>query len=185
MIQPKQFDVVVIGGGPSGMMAAISAAELGKSVVILEKNKSLGKKLDITGGGRCNITNAEFDTKKLLAMYGDAAPFLHSPFSQFSVQDTFDFFESRGTPLVVQALKRAFPKTEKATDVTNLLKNEIEKLGVEVRTQTSVKKLLRNGNEITGVETTKGIFVGNSYILATGGLSHPETNTFDCSACRV
>lgn len=177
MIQPKQFDVVVIGGGPSGMMAAISAAELGKSVVILEKNKSLGKKLDITGGGRCNITNAEFDTKKLLAMYGDAAPFLHSPFSQFSVQDTFDFFESRGTPLVVQALKRAFPKTEKATDVTNLLKNEIEKLGVEVRTQTSVKKLLRNGNEITGVETTKGIFVGNSYILATGGLSHPETGS--------
>ncbi len=177
MNQPKQFDIVIIGGGASGMMAAISAAELGKSVVILEKNKSLGKKLDITGGGRCNITNAEFDTKKLLTVYGDAVPFLHSPFSQFSVQDTFDFFESRGMPLVVQALKRTFPKTEKATDVTNLLKDEIEKLGVEVKTQTSVKKLLRDGKLITGVETTKGIITGTSYILATGGLSHPETGS--------
>lgn len=175
MNQSEQFDVVVIGGGASGMMAALSAAQSGKSVVILEKNKTLGKKLDITGGGRCNITNAEFDTKKLLSIYGEAAPFLHSPFSQFSVQDTFDFFESRGMLLVVQALKRAFPKTEKATDVTNLLRKELEKLGVEVRLQTSVKKLLHNGKSITGVETTNGVFVGSSYILATGGLSHPET----------
>jgi predicted Rossmann fold flavoprotein len=127
MNQYEQFDVVVIGGGASGMMSAIIAAQNGKRVVLLEKNKSLGKKLDITGGGRCNITNAEFDTKKLLAVYGDAAPFLHSPFSQFSVQDTFGFFESRGMPLVVQGLKRAFPKTEKATDVTNLLKKELKK----------------------------------------------------------
>ncbi len=171
----EQFDIVVIGGGASGMMAAIVAAQSGKRVVILEKNKTLGKKLDITGGGRCNITNAEFDTKKLLSVYGEAAPFLHSPFSQFSVQDTFNFFESRGMLLVVQAAKRAFPKTEKATDVTNLLKHELEKLGVEIRTQTSVKKLIRDGNSITSVETTKGTFTGTSYILATGGLSHPET----------
>lgn len=175
MNHSKQFDVVVIGGGASGMMAAISASQNGKRVVLLEKNKTLGKKLDITGGGRCNITNAEFDTKKLLTVYGDAAPFLHSPFSQFSVQDTFVFFESRGLPLVVQALKRAFPETEKATDVTNLFKKELEKLGVDVRTETSVKKLIHNGNVITGIETTKGVFVGVSYILATGGLSHPET----------
>ncbi len=173
--QAKQFDVVVIGGGASGMMSAIIAAQNGKRVVLLEKNKSLGKKLDITGGGRCNITNAEFDTKKLLTVYGDAAPFLYSPFSQFSVQDTFDFFESRGLPLVVQGLKRSFPKTEKATDVTNLFKKELEKLGVDVRTETRVKKTLHNGKIITGVETSKGIFVGSSYILATGGLSHPET----------
>lgn len=175
MNQSEQFDVVVIGGGASGMMAAIVAAQSGKRVVILEKNKTLGRKLDITGGGRCNITNAEFDTKKLLAVYGEAAPFLHSPFSQFSVQDTFDFFESRGMPLVVQALKRVFPKSEKATDVTNLLKHELEKLGVNIQTQTSVKKLLQDGNVITSVETTKGAFTGASYILATGGLSHPET----------
>lgn len=175
MNQTEQFDIVVIGGGASGMMAGIVAAREGKKVVILEKNKTLGKKLDITGGGRCNITNAEFDTKKLLAIYGEAAPFLHSPFSQFSVQDTFDFFESRGMPLVVQTLKRVFPKSEKATDVTNLMKVELEKLGVEVRTQTSVNKLLLDGNVITGVETTNGIFTGTSYILATGGLSHPET----------
>lgn len=175
MNQSEQFDVVVIGGGASGMMSAIVAAQNGKRVVLLEKNKSLGKKLDITGGGRCNITNAEFDTKKLLTVYGDAAPFLYSPFSQFSVQDTFDFFESRGMPLVVQALKRAFPKSEKATDVTNLLKKELEKLGVDIRTQTSAKRLLHDGKTIIGIETTKGTFIGASYILATGGLSHPET----------
>lgn len=175
MNQSEQFDVVVIGGGASGMMAAIFAAQSGKRVVILEKNKQLGKKLDITGGGRCNITNAEFDTKKLLTIYGESAPFLHSPFSQFSVQDTFNFFESRGMPLVVQALKRAFPKSEKATDVTKLLIKELEKLNVDVRTGTSVKKLMREGDTIIGVETIKGIFIGTSYILATGGLSHPET----------
>lgn len=175
MNHSEQFDVVIIGGGASGMMTAIIAAQYGKRVVILEKNKVLGRKLDITGGGRCNITNAEFDTKKLLAVYGEAAPFLYSPFSQFSVQDTFEFFESRGISLVVQALKRAFPKSEKASDVTNLLKNELEKLGVGIFTQTSVKKLLHDRNTITGVETTKGIFIGTSYILATGGLSHPET----------
>jgi predicted Rossmann fold flavoprotein len=125
---------------------------------------------------RCNITNAEFDTKKLLAVYGEAAPFLHSPFSQFSVQDTFDFFESRGIPLVVQALKRAFPKSEKATDVTNLLKMKLKSwawkcTNANKREETSsVMEIL-----LLGVETTKGAFTGASYILATGGLSHPET----------
>ena len=108
------FDVIVIGGGAAGLMAAGRAGARGKRVLLLEKNKKLGEKLRISGGGRCNITNAEEDTKALLAHYGVAEPFLHSPFSEFGVKDTFEFFESRKLPLKVEARKRAFPKTERA-----------------------------------------------------------------------
>lgn len=173
----QQFDVVIIGGGASGMMAAISAAELGKSVVILEKNASLGQKLDITGGGRCNITNAEFDIRKFLKIYGDAESFLHSPFSKFSAKDTFEFFESRGLPLVTQARNRVFPKTEKATDVCNLLKNEIRKLKITVMHKCSVKNILQDKELIIGIQTSQGVIKGLSYVLATGGMSHPETGS--------
>lgn len=173
----QQYNVVIIGGGASGMMAAITAAMHGKSVVILEKNASLGQKLDITGGGRCNITNAEFDIRKFLKNYGDAEPFLHSPFSKFSTKDTFEFFESRGLPLVTQARNRVFPKTEKSTDVGNLLKHEIKKLKINVMTKCSVKHILHDQEMITGVQTTQGIIKGGSYVLATGGMSHPETGS--------
>ena len=91
----NDFDVIVIGGGASGMMAAGRCAELGKKVLLLEKNRVLGEKLKITGGGRCNITNAEFDIRSLLKNYGDAEKFLYSPFSQFGVGETFHFFEKR------------------------------------------------------------------------------------------
>ena len=105
------YDVIVIGGGASGMMAAGRAAGRGKHVLLLEKNKNLGEKLKITGGGRCNITNAEESEHIFLAHYGQAARWLYSPFSQFGVKDTFSFFEKRGLPLVVEEEKRVFPKT--------------------------------------------------------------------------
>ena len=111
------YDLIVIGGGASGMMAAGVAASRGLRVLLLEKNKRLGEKLRISGGGRCNITNAELDERALLPQYGSAEQFLYSPFAQFGVKYTFNFFESRGLPLVVQGLKRAFPKTENAEDV--------------------------------------------------------------------
>ena len=107
----EQFDVVVIGGGASGMMAAGRAAECGARVLLLEKNKRLGEKLRITGDGRCNITNAEYDTHKFLDIFGSSRHFLFSSFSQFGVKDTFTFFESHGLPLVIQARLRVFPKT--------------------------------------------------------------------------
>ena len=93
------FDVIVIGGGPSGMMAAGRAAELGKSVLLIEKNPKLGEKLKITGGGRCNITNAEEDIHALLKHYGKAAPFLYSSFSQFSNLDCFPFLKTSDSRL--------------------------------------------------------------------------------------
>src|SRR3989338_10517754 len=94
------YDVIVIGGGAAGMMAAGRAAENGKRVLLLEKNKHLGEKLKITGGGRCNITNAEENERLLLSNYGAAEKFLYTCFSQFGVQDTFEFFAKRGLPLV-------------------------------------------------------------------------------------
>jgi len=171
------YDVIVIGGGAAGMMAAGRAAERGKRVLLLEKNANLGAKLKITGGGRCNITNAEEDEQILLTHYGQAKSFLHSPFSQFGVKDTFSFFESRGLPLVVQARKRVFPKTEKAMDVFKVLKKYIQSDKVEVRTKSNVEKIEAVDGKISAVIVNGEKLVASSYILATGGKSHPETGS--------
>lgn len=174
----KQFDVIIIGGGASGMMAALSARRHGmKRVCILEKNKSLGEKLKISGGGRCNITNNESDIHTFLSMYGTSKPFLYSCFAEFSKEDTFSLFESLGLPLVVEARKRVFPHTQKALDVYKVLVNELEKTGVEIHTQTQVKKIISQNNAISVLETNQCDFVADKYILATGGLSHPETGS--------
>ena len=171
------YDVIVIGGGASGMMAAGRAAERGKRVLLLEKNKNLGEKLKITGGGRCNITNAEEDEHILLSNYGKAKPFLYSPFSQFGMKDTFSFFEGKSLPLVVQARKRAFPKTEKALDVFKVLLKYIKKGNVEVLSGAKVTKIINKNNRIEKVVASGKEFSASSYILATGGISHPETGS--------
>jgi predicted Rossmann fold flavoprotein len=177
MEKNKIWDVIIIGGGASGMMTGAISSRDGKSVLILEKNKDLGEKLKITGGGRCNITNAEFDIKLFLKNYGKAESFLYSPFSIFSAKDTFTYFELLGLPLVVQARKRAFPETEKAYDVYRVLKNELEKNKVSIKNNTEVKEILAKGDMIVGVNTNKGIFYGKSFVLSTGGTSHQETGS--------
>ena len=175
------YDAVIIGGGASGMMAAVTALGHGKKVLIIDKNKSLGAKLSITGGGRCNITNAEYDERILLKNYGKSEPFLYSAFAKFGVKDTFAFFESRGLPLVVQARKRAFPHTEKATDVTAVLQREIDKYKssgqVTIKTNTSATKIVTKDGIISAVKTMAGEFYGHNFILASGGMSHPETGS--------
>lgn len=178
MIQKdKKFDVVIIGGGASGMMAAIVAARQGRKVCIIEKNKKLGEKLKISGGGRCNITNNEDDMQIFLSKYGKAKDFLHSPFSQFNKNDTFKFFEDLGLPLVVQARKRAFPKSEKAVDVSNTLEKELKKLNVDLALGVKVRNIVHTESKIKKIETTKDNYFADSYIIATGGLSHPETGS--------
>ncbi len=159
------------------MMAAGRAAERGLRVLLLEKNKRLGKKLAISGGGRCNILNAEENERLLLAHYGSAEKFLYSPFSQFGMKDAYAFFESRGLPLVVQAGKRAFPKTEKATDVVASLEQYLRQGQVDVRTGMAVEKILAANGEISSVTVNGELLTSSSYILATGGQSHPETGS--------
>lgn len=171
------FDVIVVGGGASGMMAALIAAERGRRVLVIEKNKSMGEKLKITGGGRCNITHAEFDIHKLLPMYGASEQFLYSPFSQFGVKETFDFFEARGLPLVVQARNRAFPKTERALDVFSTLEKYLKSTGVSVITNSPVVRVVHEGKRIISVVTKTGEYNAESFIFATGGVSHPETGS--------
>lgn len=186
----NSFDVIVIGGGASGMMAAGRAAELGKKVLLLEKNRELGKKLKITGGGRCNITNAEYDERALLKNYSEAEQFLYSPFSQFGVKETFEYFEKRNLPLVVQARKRAFPHTEKALDVFKVLEKNLKINNVIIKTGSPVSKILtsppapllggeggQRTSEVIGIQVGKEVYTANSYILATGGVSHPETGS--------
>ncbi|MDO8618611.1 MAG: aminoacetone oxidase family FAD-binding enzyme [Candidatus Daviesbacteria bacterium] len=175
--QDETFDTIVMGGGASGMMAAGQAASKGKKVLLLEKNSRLGEKLRISGGGRCNITNEDYDLRSFLSHYKQAEDFLYSPFSQFGVLNTFLFFESLGLPLVVQARNRAFPHTEKAIDVCNALIENLKKNGVIVKTNCAVKQVNQRDGKIVSVETTQGVFMANSFIFSTGGVSHPETGS--------
>lgn len=172
-----QYDVIVIGAGASGMMAAGRAAERGLKVLLLEKNKKVGKKLSVTGGDRCNILNFEEDTKKLLANYGEAAKFLYSPFSQHGMSDSKKFFESKGLPIVVEARQRAFPASQKAEDVTACLKRYATENNVELKCSTRVDNFIVEKGEIVGVSTNRGDYEARSYILATGGLAHKNTTS--------
>lgn len=174
---PEKIDVLVIGGGPSGMMVAGRAGERGKRVVLLEKNARLGEKLRISGGGRCNIANAQFDTRVLAQAFGDAEKFLHTSFAQFSAEDTFKFFESRGLPLVVEARNRAFPKSQKADDVCDVMEQYMKDNGVTVITQAAVSQITIENEHITGIVANNVLYTADAYVIATGGLSHPETGS--------
>jgi predicted Rossmann fold flavoprotein len=176
-LSTTEFDVIIVGGGASGLMAAGRAAERGKSVLILEKNKKVGEKLKISGGGRCNITNAEYDQREFLKSYGKAEQFLYSLFSQFGVKDTFTFFESKGLPLVVQARKRTFPKTEKALDVLKVLETYVKEGKVTVRTGSAVTEVHTKKGKIVGVSVGRATYKAIDYVFATGNVSHPETGS--------
>jgi predicted Rossmann fold flavoprotein len=174
----EEYDVIVIGGGPAGMMAAGRAGEMGAKVLLIEKNDRLGKKLSITGGRRCNITNAETDNHLFLANFPEAKQFLFSPFSQFNVESTFEFFEGRGLPLKVEDRKRTFPKSEKAEDVCKTLEAYVYESGnVTVLLNTAFEGFISHSKAVHGVRTSQGDMHGKTVILATGGLAAPETGS--------
>lgn len=172
------WDVAVIGGGPAGMMAAGRAAERGAKVILIEKNSILGKKLLITGGGRCNVTNAELDTRKLLDKFKENNKYLFSAFSQWSVKETLDFFHTRSMETKEEAEKRVFPVTNKAESVWNVLVEYIKKNGVTILSKTEVTGFKKDGEAVTAVTLkNKKEIRARSFILATGGKSHPETGS--------
>ena len=172
------WDVVVIGGGPAGMMAAGTAGANGKKVLLLEKNASLGKKLLITGGGRCNVTNAETDTRKLLEKFGDDGKFLFSAFSQFGITETLEFFNSHGMATKVENELRVFPISDKAQSVWNVLNDYMREGKVVIKTYTPVENfVMTKDGSIESVRIMGDEIKAKSFILATGGKSHPETGS--------
>ena len=136
------WDVIVIGGGSAGMMAAGRAAECGARVALIEKNDTLGKKLLITGGGRCNLTNAEFNTRKFLEKFKDDGKFLFSAFSQWSVQDTLNFFNTRGMATKIENEQRVFPASDSARSVWDVLVKYMREGGVTVISDSPVSDII-------------------------------------------
>ncbi len=173
-----KYDVIVIGGGPAGLMASGRAAERGLKVLLLEKNTRPGKKLLITGGGRCNVTNAEFDTRTLLSHFKDSDKFLFSTFAQYGVKDTLEFFNKRGMETKVEEFKRVFPVSNSTQSVFNVLLDYVKEGGVTLLTESEVKSIHSLEKNITGIKLNDGrILNATSYILATGGKSRPETGS--------
>jgi len=174
-----KYDVAVIGGGPAGMMAAGRAAERGLSVILMEKNEGLGKKLLITGGGRCNVTNAELDERKLLARFKDSDRFLFSAFAQHGVAETLEFFHSHDMPTKVENEKRVFPVSDSAKSVWEVMIKYLKENKVTVKSNCTVSGFIqKQSGKIDSVELKNGETIeASSFILATGGMSHPETGS--------
>lgn len=170
-------DVVVIGGGPSGMMAAIEAAGRTLRVVLLERNGKLGKKLYITGKGRCNLCNAS-DLNELIANTVHNGRFLYSAFSSFGSRELMDYMEGLGVPLTVERGNRVFPASGRASDVTRALQRELVRLGVRVVLNARVSELVCENGAISAVKTQDGsIYRCRSVVLATGGAAYPATGS--------
>ncbi len=160
------------------MMAAGRAAERGLHVLLIEKNESLGKKLLITGGGRCNVTNAEFDVRKFLDKFKENNKYLFSAFSQWSVKETLAFFNSRKMDTKIEAFNRVFPVSDKAKSVLDVLVEYIKQGNVAVLSKTAVTGFEVDGDKIISVKLKNGTNIkAKNFILATGGRSRPETGS--------
>lgn len=169
--------IIIIGGGPAGMMAAIRAAEYGASVRLLEKNDSLGKKLLLTGKGRCNVTNAG-NLDDFLKRYFHGSDFLRDAFKVFFNDDMMKFFKDHGVPLKVERQQRVFPESDRASSILKALEAAMRKVGVEVRLKSKVKGLRIKDQRIIGIEFDRAEMLdADSVIVATGGLSYPATGS--------
>jgi predicted Rossmann fold flavoprotein len=170
------YDLIVIGGGPAGMMAAGRAAENGARVLLLEKNDRLGVKLVITGKGRCNITNDEFTTKNLVELFGKKGRFLFSALNKFGNKDIINFFESRGVATKVERGYRVFPVSDSSMDVLAVLKDYLSKHKVKIKYKTNIKSIITKDNLIIKIVLAdKSELEAKKYVIATGGKSYPMT----------
>ena len=169
-------NVIVIGGGPAGMMAAITAAEYGNNVTIIEKNSDFGKKLLITGKGRCNITSSLYMSEFIKNTPGNGQ-FLYSAFQNYTNTDIIDFLKRQGLEVKEERGNRIFPVTDKSIDVLNCFKSKINELKIKKLFNTRVQKILVQNGEVLGVRTDKEIIQTDKIILATGGKSYPLTGS--------
>jgi predicted Rossmann fold flavoprotein len=172
-----KYDVIVLGGGPAGMMAAGTAASMGKKTLLLEKNEKLGKKLFITGKGRCNITNsAEFD--EFMKNIPRNSKFFYSAFNGFSNEDLIRLLEALGLKTKVERGGRVFPESDKSSDVIKALERYMNKYRVDVRLNSKVLNIREENGEISGVLLDNGEYIEcSSVILCTGGVSYPQTGS--------
>ncbi|HAP79836.1 MAG TPA: aminoacetone oxidase family FAD-binding enzyme [Ruminococcus sp.] len=169
-------EVIIIGGGASGAFASIISARMGRKVILFEKNERIGRKLRITGKGRCNLTN-NCTNDELMNNIPVNPRFLYSAFSSFSPQDTMDFFESLGVPLKTERGRRVFPVSDNANDIADALEKEMKKCGVKIIHET-VRHILTDDNICTGVITSSGKeYNAESVLIATGGKSYPATGS--------
>ena len=170
-------NVIVVGGGAAGMMAAVFAARNGQNVQLLEKNEKLGKKLFITGKGRCNITNAA-DIEDLFTAVISNPKFLYSGFYSFTNQQVIDFFEELGVKTKIERGERVFPVSDHSSDVIAAFSRELKLLGVSVSLHTEVRELLCEQDKVCGVLLTNGKKMkADAVIVATGGISYPSTGS--------
>lgn len=171
-------DVIVIGGGPAGLMAAGKAASRGLSVLVLERNPRPARKLMITGKGRCNVTNACTLVNELMDAIPGNARFLYGAFSRFMPYDTMDLFEEMGVPLKIERGNRVFPESDKAVDIVDAIVAYAKNNGAKIMTGERVSSLLTDENGITGVVCESGnTFNAKNVIIATGGKSYPLTGS--------
>lgn len=169
------YDIAVIGAGPAGMMAAIKAGQAGKKVVLLEKNDLLGKKILITGKGRCNITNsAKLDL--IMEKFGKTGQFLRTAFSSFSNEDLMEFFRSKGLELKTERQGRVFPSTDSARSVTAILAEYLAENKVEIKYKTVIKEIKKEGGYFI-LSGTTAQYKAKKVILATGGASYRDTGS--------
>ena len=170
------LSVAVIGGGPAGQMAAITAAQNGHRVTLLEKNEKLGKKLYITGKGRCNVTNA-CGRDGFFANVIRNPRFLYSAYAAFSERDMMAFLERNGCPVKVERGQRVFPVSDKSSDVQRALDRALKAAGVTVRLNADVREILTRDGAVCAVRTDRGAEAFDRVILTTGGLSYPSTGS--------
>ena len=172
----ETFDCIVIGGGPAGMMCAATAARSGADVLLLDKNKVLGKKLRITGKGRCNVTNA-CDRDGFFENIIDNPRFLFGAYASFDTSDTMAFFENLGVPLKTERGNRVFPQSDRADDIADALVSALHASGVKIVTD-SCRRILTDDGVVTGVKTANGsIYAGKTVVVATGGCSYAYTGS--------
>ena len=172
----EHFDILIVGGGAAGIMAAISAAEGGASVILFEKMPQVGRKLGITGKGRCNLTNTAENAEIIKNIPGNGK-FLFSALNNFSSADTVNFFENLGVETKIERGGRIFPVSDDASEVIDALIRKMALLGVEIRNNSPVTEIIARNKKIVGVLVGGKIFECDAVILATGGASYPKTGS--------